>query len=207
VNRKFIFMFYIKCDITSDIIMFDRKLPPNSFRHWIRHTASVPKGFLRYYVLKMLKEKPMSGSEIMSEIERETGGRWKPSPGSVYPLLAWFQDNGYIKEVPKEESGIKRYTLTERGEKFFEEQAKLKEKLQRKLEFLTPAFWVDFHSEKMREFRESFRRLAKALFDFGFILRENLTEQTVREVKEILNHTAERIEEINKRLREGKQNG
>ncbi|RLI42575.1 hypothetical protein DRO59_03770 [Candidatus Bathyarchaeota archaeon] len=63
--------------------MFDQKLPPNSFRHWIRHTASVPKGFLRYYVLKMLKEKPMSGSEIMREIERETGGRWKPSPGSV----------------------------------------------------------------------------------------------------------------------------
>jgi len=44
----------------------------------------VPKGFLRYQVLRLLKEKPMSGSEIMSEIEEETDGNWRPSPGSIY---------------------------------------------------------------------------------------------------------------------------
>jgi len=49
--------------------------PPPPFQHWMKHTASVPKGFLRYYVLKLLKEKPMSGSEIMVEIERENGAR------------------------------------------------------------------------------------------------------------------------------------
>ena len=117
---------------------------PQPFKHWTRHTASVPKGFLRYCVLKLLKEKPMSGSEIMEEIEKETDGRWKPSPGSIYPLLAWLQDNGYTKEKPTEESGIKRYTLTEQGEKFFEKQVKLKEKLQQKLEFLAPAFLFTF---------------------------------------------------------------
>lgn len=107
--------------------MFDSSHP---FRRWIRHIASVPKGFLRYYVLKLLKEKPMSGSEMMEEIEKETDGRGKPSPGSVYPLLAWLQDNGYTKEIHVEETGVKRYMLTEQGEKFFEEQTRLKEKLQ-----------------------------------------------------------------------------
>jgi DNA-binding PadR family transcriptional regulator len=38
--------------------------------------AMVPKGFLRYQVLKLLNEKPMSGSELMSEIEKQTEGRW-----------------------------------------------------------------------------------------------------------------------------------
>ena len=193
----------VKCDITGDK-MFD--LPP-PFRHWMRHTASVPKGFLRYYVLKLLKEKPMSGSEIMVEIERETDGRWKPSSGSVYPLLAWLHDKGYIKELPKEEGGRKRYMLTEHGKKFFEEQLKLKEKLQKKLEFLAPPFLGGFcfnsHIGKLREIREPARRLVKALFSLRTALENNFTEQGVKEIAEFLNSTAERMEEISKRLREG----
>ena len=42
------------------------------FGHWMRHMASVPKGFLKYSVLKLLNEKPRSGSEIMSEIEKQS---------------------------------------------------------------------------------------------------------------------------------------
>jgi DNA-binding PadR family transcriptional regulator len=186
-------------------MMFEH--PPRPFKRWIRHTASVPKGFLRYYVLKLLREKPMSGSEIMEEIKKETDGRWKPSPGSVYPLLAWLQDNGYTEETPTEESGIKRYMLTKKGEKFFEEQTKLGERLRKKLEFLAPllvgGFWFGPHSEKLREIREPVRRFAGALFNLGKALQENLTEQALKEVGDFLNNTAEKIEEINKRLKEG----
>jgi len=195
--------FDIKRDITGDS-MFNRS--PQPFRHWMRHTASVPKGFLRYCVLKLLKEKPMSGSEIMEEIEKETDGRWKPSPGSIYPLLAWLQDNGYTKEKPTEESGIKRYTLTEQGEKFFEKQVKLKEKLQQKLEFLAPpffgGFWFNSHREKLRELREPVKRFARALFNLRITLQENFTEQAIKEIEEFLNSTSEEIEEISKKLRE-----
>ena len=80
-------------------------------RRWLRHTAMVPKGFIRYHVLECLSQKPMSGSELMEDIERHTGGCWKPSPGSIYPLLSWLQDNGHIKELPVE-NGLKRYELT-----------------------------------------------------------------------------------------------
>ncbi|MDH5266105.1 MAG: PadR family transcriptional regulator [Candidatus Bathyarchaeota archaeon] len=181
--------------------------PPPPFRHWMRHTASVPKGFLRYYVLKLLKEKPMSGSEIIVEIERETDGRWKPSPGSIYPLLAWLHDKDYIKELPKEEGGIKRYMLTEQGKKFFEEQVKLKEKLQKKLEFLAPpffgGFWLSAHPERLRELREPVRRFARAIFSLRTAFQENFTEQALKEVKELLNSTTEKIEEISKRIKRG----
>jgi DNA-binding PadR family transcriptional regulator len=68
----------------------------------MRHTAAVPKGFLRYELLRLLNEKPMSGSEIMTEIEKSTNGYWKPSPGSTYPLLAWLQDKGHIKDAPEQ---------------------------------------------------------------------------------------------------------
>ena len=40
----------------------------------------------------------MSGSEIVGKIERETGGKWKPSPGSIYPLLGGLQEKGFTQE-------------------------------------------------------------------------------------------------------------
>ena len=200
---------YITFDITDDIsgdIMFEHA--PRPFRRWIRHTASVPKGFLRYYVLKLLKEKPMSGSEIIEEIERETDGRWKPSPGSIYPLLSWLKDNDYTKELPKEEEGIKRYMLTEQGEKFFEEQTKLGERLRKKLELLAPlpfgGFWFSPRSKKLSEIRGPVRRFVRALLDLRKALEKNPTEQGLKEVGEFLNSTTEKMEEISEKLKEGK---
>ncbi|NIQ07038.1 MAG: PadR family transcriptional regulator, partial [Candidatus Korarchaeota archaeon] len=154
---------YIVFDIVSDIAgdtMFDH--PPTPLRRWVRHTASVPKGFLKYCVVKLLKEKPMSGSEIMETIGKGTDGRWEPSPGSVYPLLSWLQENGFTEEVPTEEIGMKRYRLTEKGERLFEEHVKFREKLQKKLEFLAPpiisAFWLSAHPEKLSSLRKPERR-------------------------------------------------
>ena len=142
----------------------------------------------------------MSGSEIMEEIEEHTGGRWKPSPGSVYPLLAWFKENGYIREIATEEAGIKRYMLTKKGGKIFEEQTKLKERLQKKLEFLVPLTFGELWSEKLREIREPVRRFLGALFNLRIALAENLTDHALKEATEFLNATTERIEEITERL-------
>jgi len=177
------------------------------FGRWLGRTAGAPRGLLRILVLRLLKEKPMSGAEIVEEIERETGGRWKPSPGSIYPLLAWFQDKGYTKELPTGEGGMKRYMLTEKGKQFFEEQAKFGQRLMKKLEFLVPmlvgGFPLGLNSEKLHEIRQPARRFVTALFDFRAVLKENLTEQTVREVADILNESAEKLEEITKKLKKG----
>lgn len=178
-------------------------LPP--FRHWLRHMAAVPKGFLRYQVLELLNEKPLSGSEIMSEIEKRTNRCWKPSPGSVYPLLAWLQDNGYIREVPSEESGVKRYTLTDKGKKLLEEQRKVRAQFRvgRKL-FVPPLFgslWLRIPPEEANEVREAFRRLFKAFFSLGMDLEEKFSRQTLKETLKVLNETAQKLEEIDKKLR------
>jgi DNA-binding PadR family transcriptional regulator len=187
--------------ITGDI-MYDDSFN-QSLRRFARHTASVPKGFLRYQVLRLLKRSAMSGSEIIEEIEKRTGGRWKPSPGSVYPLLAWFLESGYTEEVPREKGDyLKRYLLTEKGMKFFEEQTKLKEKIQDKIEFFTLNL-INSHSQ-MTEIREPVRRFVKSLFELREVLEENPTRQSFKEIGELLGSTAERIEEISKRLKENR---
>jgi len=179
---------------------------PHPFRHWMRHMAVVPKGFLRYYVLRLLNEKPMSGSEIMNEIEKRTDGRWKPSPGSIYPLIAWLQDKGYAKEVPEQEAGIKRYTLTDQGKAFLEEHVKRKEELRRRFGFLMPPFpglpWFNFYPEKTRELVEAGRKLAKASWNLLDGLREKYSEEVIAEAKEIIEQAAEKIDEIAKKLKE-----
>lgn len=89
--------------------------------------ASVPNGFVRYNVLRLLNGKPMPGFEIMSELEKDTMGWWRPRPGSIYQLLSWLQDKGYVKEVPGQGDGSRRYVLTESGKYLLEEQTKIRE--------------------------------------------------------------------------------
>jgi DNA-binding PadR family transcriptional regulator len=51
----------------------------------------------------------------MDQIEIATQGRWRPSPGSVYPLLDELQKEGSIKKL---EDG--KYEITEIGKQEFE---------------------------------------------------------------------------------------
>jgi DNA-binding PadR family transcriptional regulator len=74
----------------------------------------VPRGFSKYYVLSLLKEKPMTGKEIMEETAKRSNGSWKPSAGLVYPLLGKLLSNGLIEEV---EEG-RGYRTTKSGEEF-----------------------------------------------------------------------------------------
>ena len=175
-------------------------------KHWMRHMASVPKGFLRYYVLRLLNEKPMSGSEIMNEIEKRTDGRWKPSPGSIYPLIAWLQDNGYAKEVSEQEAGIKRYTLTDQGKAFLQEHAKRREELRERFGFFAPPFpgllWFNSYPEKTRELVKAGKKLMMAGWNLLDSLREKYSEEAVTQAKEAIEQAAEKLNEIAKNLKD-----
>ncbi len=78
---------------------------------FMKQTEGVPRGLLRFLVLKFLAERPISGSEIVGKIAHETGGKWKPSPGSIYPLLAGLQEKGFTQESFAVENGMKHYSL------------------------------------------------------------------------------------------------
>src|SRR4030067_2123330 len=173
----------------------------------MRHTAMVPKGFIRYHVLEALNQKPMSGSELMEEIEKHTGGFWKPSPGSIYPLLAWLQDNGYVKELPSE-NGLKRYELTQNGKSLLEEQKKIRKKFREEGGFMPGQFFDSFlmniPPEKTAEIRDSMKRLAIAMFQIGNAIRENYSEEALSEALRVVNETSKKLEEISKKMKGGK---
>ncbi|MCL4314601.1 MAG: PadR family transcriptional regulator [Candidatus Thermoplasmatota archaeon] len=65
---------------------------------------------LKIIVLDLLGESPLRGSEIMSLMEQRTMGRWRPSPGSIYPLLSDLELKGL---AVRRKDG--RYDLTDLG--------------------------------------------------------------------------------------------
>ncbi|NAZ88262.1 PadR family transcriptional regulator [Kineococcus indalonis] len=77
-----------------------------------------PRGDVRAAVLVLLAEGPSNGYRIIGEVERRSGGAWKPSPGSVYPTLQQLQDEGLIAPDPAD---AKRFSLTEDGRRHVQE--------------------------------------------------------------------------------------
>lgn len=71
-----------------------------------------------YYVLMSFLHREMCGTEIAEFVERKTGGRVRLGPGTLYTLLAKFQEERLIAEISVE--GRKRsYRLTDKGRAAF----------------------------------------------------------------------------------------
>ena len=60
--------------------------------------------------LNYCKKKPHTGKEIIDTAVKQSGGRWNPSPGLIYPLLGRLLDDNLIEET---KDG--RYQLTQKG--------------------------------------------------------------------------------------------
>jgi DNA-binding PadR family transcriptional regulator len=166
-------------------------------RHWSRRTSSVPKGYLRSWVLRMLNEKPMSGAEIMSEMENKTDMRWRPSPGSVYPLLSWLLDSGYTRELSDSEAGIRRYELTEEGKKLLEEDEQRREQF-KGARFFGQQFDDEYEPmpEEARDFVDSWMKMRRAGFALRRKLRDEYSEFLVTEAKKLVDDFVEKISRL-----------
>ena len=178
---------------------------------WATRTGGVPRGLLRFLVLNILAKKPMSGVEIVELIDSETGGKWKPSSGSIYPLLARLQEAGYSTELPDEETAMKRYSLTPEGMALLEKQVNFGQKILDKLEFIVPliigGFQFDPNDEKILSgTRQPAKRVVNSLLDLR-PAKIKLTDQDAREIERILNNCADELDQIVQRIREKNQSG
>jgi DNA-binding PadR family transcriptional regulator len=61
----------------------------------------------------------MHGYQLMGAIADRSGGRWSPSPGAIYPVLAQLEDEGLVTVTA--ESGRKVAALTDVGREAVEE--------------------------------------------------------------------------------------
>jgi DNA-binding PadR family transcriptional regulator len=73
----------------------------------------IRRGEIRPLILAVLSVKPMHGYEVIQALEAQSGGRWRPSAGSVYPTLQLLADEGLVTSA--EVDGRRTYTLTDAG--------------------------------------------------------------------------------------------
>ena len=71
------------------------------------------RGDVRLALLMLLAEEPRNGYQLMQTIDERSGGRWRPSPGSVYPTLSQLEDEGLIRGI--ERDGTKLFEITDQG--------------------------------------------------------------------------------------------
>ncbi len=170
-------------------------------KKWIQHTAKVPKGFLRYRVLYKLKERPMSGAELTEAIAEEMGGRWKPKPGSMYPLLKHLLQDGLTRELSDEDGRTRRYELTESGQKFLEklvgQSGELREKIDLGFTPFPPPFLPMLDHRK--EIPPSLRNLFKALLTLPAVIMSNPSPEILEELAQAADRFTKEFEKIRKK--------
>ena len=78
---------------------------------------------MRLVILRLVREKPRHGYEIIKALEERLHGCYTPSAGTVYPTLQLLEDQGFVRIV--EEGGKKVYHITPEGERFLDENQDL----------------------------------------------------------------------------------
>jgi len=123
----------------------------------LKGLQSVPRGFLRLLIARLLRDRELTGTQIMGVIEERSKGQWRPSPGSIYPLLSSMEEDEIIKTV-KTEGRSKTYTLSEIGHDRFKEIFKHKSRVEDKtrlhrhvwMQMLDSVDQAFFHAHGMR---------------------------------------------------------
>jgi len=146
--------------------------------------SSVPRGFSRYFILDLLKEKNRTGKEIIDYAVEQSEGIWKPSPGLIYPLLGRLLDEGLI-----EESKDGKYQLTKKGVETAADVDKINDIIKNQLDVL-------FRIGNVGKFVAM--DLLEKIFSMGSILSSNvshMTEEETRKYRDFLERELQKIKE------------
>lgn len=84
-----------------------------SSEFFFHHHHRAQRGDLEPIILRLLCEKPMHGYEIIRTLEERSHGFWRPSPGSVYPILQFLEESELV--TSNDEDGKKVYAITDKG--------------------------------------------------------------------------------------------
>jgi DNA-binding PadR family transcriptional regulator len=130
------------------------------------------RGDVRIALLLLLAEEPRNGYQMMQVIEERSDGRWRPSPGSVYPVLSQLEDEGLVRATERE--GAKVFELTDAGR---ERVAETKD--------TTPPWEADEDDDRAgrRDIRRLVGEVAAAAMQVSHIGSEEQSEQAIETLK------------------------
>src|SRR5512135_3152263 len=157
-------------------------------------------GEVKYVILRLLKEKPRHGYEIIKELEERMGGCYTPSPGTVYPTLQLLEDQGYVRAAESE--GKRVYHITPEGEAFLEQHRDVIDDIFERVRDTVRGFT----GGRMAEMNQAFARVARAAYRQAW--RMGPEDPALARIAEALRKAAEEIEALAQRpAADGAQEG
>jgi DNA-binding PadR family transcriptional regulator len=83
--------------------------------------GTIKMSLSKFFILRVLHDRPMHGYDIARTVERTTNGCCSPTEGTIYPVLREFEEGGYVISEAEIVSGRQRktYTLTDKGREAF----------------------------------------------------------------------------------------
>jgi DNA-binding PadR family transcriptional regulator len=174
-------MLHKESDMFTEQIFGGKRFPRGSQRR-----SSFQKGNLKYIILDLIKDKPRHGYEIILELEEQSHGFYKPSPGAVYPILQMLEEMGYTSS--SEQDGKRVYSLTEEGLKFLEKQKDIADGVRSQMKHR----WSFKNIGKMVSVMREYHALEHLLGQGFRSLDTNKTER----IREVLSHAYHDIESI-----------
>ena len=151
-----------------------------------RRTQIFESGEVKFVILRLLKEKPRHGYEIIKTLEEKMRGCYTPSAGTIYPTLQLLEDQGYVRAV--EIDGKKVYHITPEGDRFLAEHHDLLDDIFERVRDTVR----DFAGGAMGELNSAFARLSTATYKRAW--RKGPEHPAIKRVTEILLRAADEIE-------------
>ena len=145
-------------------------------------------GEMKYIILRLIKEKPRHGYEIIKAIEEGMAGCYSPSPGTVYPTLQLLEDQGFVRVA--DEAGKKVYHITPEGEAFLEEHRSTIEDILDRVKDAVRGF----AGGSMGELNQAFGQLAREAYRKAW--RAGPDDERTRKIVEILKKAAADVEAV-----------
>lgn len=158
---------------------------PGPRLHRRRRGPVFESGEMKYVILRLLREKPRHGYEIIKEMEERFGGWYTPSPGTVYPTLQLLEDQGYIRAVESE--GKKTFQITPEGEAFLNQHKDTIDDIFDRVRETVR----DFAGGAMGELSQAVARLAGLAYREAW--RHGPNDPQTRRIVEILTRAAEEV--------------
>lgn len=150
-----------------------------------------PKGLLQYLSLKLIQREPMSGSEIMESMEEYTD--WRPSPGSIYPMLARLQENGLIESYADADHDLKRFQITEKGTTELNEVHRRPDHFGARQKSMRKMYWI-LHRGMSKDVYGSFSNLVETVEVTYEKISES--EEQKQSLKQVLDDASKSIKEL-----------
>jgi DNA-binding PadR family transcriptional regulator len=149
------------------------------------------QGDLKFVILQLLEEKPRHGYEIIKDLEERSGGRYAPSPGTVYPTLTLLEEMGYAVGT-QEAGGKKVYAITDEGRKYLAENQSTVDDVLERLGELGDSIFGD----GVRPAHEAMGAVGRAYWRAAVAKRA--TPETITKITEILRRTASELEAVDR---------